>query len=393
MATRIPKVPRPKIDLDAARNAISTHLGDGIVSGKNTDGNLIPSLRVGRQEIEDAYQDTAAQNSPVRDAPAETGLGEVGFYPVEFDDGSGNGSVSASVGKITPLEFKRSLYGDDRAKQNSKNLFLRNKPGTDPDGIFPIMGPSIKEHFGRPMYVVRTDTPSVSNGHYHPAYSVGWWSKSDDLRRGLVEHELEGHGGSDFSSNIDNSVFQGKRGESADLWGFPKDQKNLDFLRDIIAANTLNASGAGVKKTRLGWLSNKALSADAADELNDQMLRGYHLTPSEMIANSLNWKNQALQVHGEELASGGKSAELGQMKAFLEAPTPTSPKFQAGPRAGLDADNFTFLDIQQKSIYRFLQSTNPAKAEQYLKLLYRLGAVAAPVALPLLDENSDTGRD
>jgi len=393
MGFKVPKTSPPKIDLSAAEQAVNSHLVDSIESGKNPNGWLVPSLKAARQDVEDAYQATASQNSPVKDAPAETGLGDVGFYPVDFVDFDGGKEVSASVGKITPLNFMRNLYGDDRAKQNAKNLFIRNKPGTNPDGLFPIMGPSIEEHFGRPMYAVRTDTPSKSNGYFLASANTGHWSKADDLRRGMVEHELGGHGVADFSQYVDNSLDGGRRSRNSDQWGYPQTQENLDRLRDIIAANTLQADRGGLKKTRLGWLSNKVLDADAADELNDEMLSGYHLTPPEMVANSLNWKNQALQVHGEELASGGRAAELDQMKAFLDTPTPASPKFQAGPRAGLDADNFAFLDIQQKSIYRFLQSTNPAKAEQYLKLLYRLGAVAAPAALPLLDENSDTGRD
>jgi hypothetical protein len=396
VATKVPKVPTPKIDLDAVGVKQEKHFYDSRKSGGNKDEWIAPSLKHGRQDIEDAYQATAAQNSPVRDAPAEVGLGEVDFYPVEFDGGDGRGLVSASVGKITPLQFMQNLYGDDRAKQNAKNLFLRNKPRTNAEGLFPIMGPSIQEHFGRPMYVVRTDTPARSNGSFSPGASVGHWSKADDLRRGMVEHELAGHGVADYGPFIDNSVLFGNRPRSPKSWGhggLRVSQEEMSLLAGLIEEATQQATRKGGQLTRFGNFSNKALPPDSADELYNNMLNGYHFRDSEAVANGLTWKNQALQVSGEELASGGKQAEIDQLKAFLETKTPADPTFQAGPRKDLKADGFGFLDIQQKSIYRFLQATNPAKAEQYLNMLYRLGAVAAPAALPLLDENSDTGRD
>jgi hypothetical protein len=393
VATKVPKVPPHKIDLHAVGVKQAQHFHESRKSGQNPDQWVVPSLKHGRQDIEDAYQATAAQSSPVRDAPAEVGLGEVGFHPVEFDDGDGAGTVPASVGKITLLDLQRNLYGDDRAKQNAKNLFLRNKPRTNTGGLFPIMGPSIEEHFGRPLYIVRTDTPGRSNGSYSPSASVGHWSKADDLHRGMIEHEGGGHAAVEYGPWIDNSRLFGNRPRTPSSWGFNKSPEEIQMLIEILEEATKQANGRGLKPTRLGFLSNSALPPSAADELYNNIANGYHFTPAEVLANSLNWKNQALGIHGEELARGGKQAEIDQIKAFLETKTPADPEFQTGPRKDRKADNFGFLDIQQKSIYRFLKATNPAKAEAYLNMIYRLGSVAAPVALPLMDENSDTGRD
>jgi hypothetical protein len=389
MGARLPKVSRPKLDLSAVGRKFNNSIFQEAMIGNNPDLKTYRSAEDARGEIEQVHQGAAAASLPKKSAPEETGLGEVDFYPIKFDPG--DGTVPAEIGKTTNLDFATALYGKERALQQATNLFTRNRPGTDHQGIFPSIGPSAKEHFGRPIYVVRTDTPSDSNGHYHPLFGVGSWSKADDLRRGLVEHEIGGHGTTAFSpfkeGLLGRDIPAGKGSESH--WGFPTTTEDGETLRDLIAALTAISDRKGTKVSRFGWLHNKILDEDAADELNQQMLTGYHFTPPEMLANSHNWKNQALQVRGEELATGGRQKEIDQMRSFLEAAPTASPRFQAGPRKGMDADNFNFLDIQQKAIYTFLKSTNPEKAKQYLEMLYRLGAVAAPVALPLLDEKND----
>jgi hypothetical protein len=396
MPPRRPKT--PLIDLDRARIAFETEAFNRATTHGDLD--VTGALKAAREEISDSYDHAKNLNPPEYSAPDHTGLGNVPFYPVSLSGFKSYNQTPAStgvVGRTTPLDFATTLYGPERAQQNAKNLFLRNRNRDGMGGIYPTLGPSFSEHFNRPIHVVRGDEAGRNGGWINPVTDVAYWAKPDDSRIGLAEHEIGGHAFTDFSPYrkglLDQPNPSGK--QHSVMWGYdPNNPVHVVTLKEILLDSILDADPGNVRNTRSdgnGWFADGGLTNTQGEELFENMLVGYHLSPNEIKANGLNWKNEALQIHGQPLAKGAE--EIDQMKSFLEAKSDINPKFQQGPRAGQDASNFHFLDLQQKSIYRFLQAADPKKADQYLKLLVRLGAVALPAATELMEQSSDPRRD
>jgi hypothetical protein len=387
----------PLIDLGRAQTVFETEAFNRAVN--HNDLNITGALKAAREDISDSYDHAKNLNPPEYSAPDHTGLGNVPFYPVSLDGfKSYNQPVSTGVvGRTTPLDFATTLYGPERAQQNAKNLFVRNRNRDGMGGIYPTLGPSFSEHFNRPIHVVRGDEAGASSGWIAPISDVAYWPRPDDRRIGLAEHEIGGHAFTDFSPYRKGLLDQPSPTgvQHSVMWGYdPNDPAHLATLREILLDAMLDADPGNVRRTRSdghGWFADGGLTNTQGEELFENMLTGYHPSPNEMKANGLNWKNQALQIHGQPLAKAGE--EIDQMKSFLEAKSDINPKFQQGPRSGQDAGNFHFLDLQQKSIYRFLQATDSKKAAQYLNLLVRLGAVALPAATELMEQSSDPRRD
>ena len=397
MATRFPKA--PKVSLKALADNNNAHaigeLNAGVPFNKVS---ISRPMQENSRELSRAYKQASGQG-PGELAPEETGLEDTRFFPIEFEDADGKVDPGAVMGRTTPIEMMKRYYGQDRAHENAVNLDSRNRGKPNPERIFPIIDPKgLMPHFTRPLHVVRGSGPAVGNGSIHLDSGVGHWQRSDDLSPGMVEHELAGHGPTIYSGHPDGMLNNQLNRDDA-TWntggnGDPVTRSTLLGALTADAVSKLDPEGKQLW-TRLGGITNRALSERASDELTHNLQSGYHLRPTEMMANSLNWKNQALDVFGESLP-GTKSKEISLFDSLLKETPGISPKFQTGPRAGKDANNFNFLHAQQQAIYRYFQAIDPERAKKYMELIYRLGGAGGVAVLPSLmegDAGNDAGRN
>jgi len=351
--------------------------------------------REGREDIAHAYKQ-ASQGEP-QFAPDAPGVEKVPFYPVEFENADGTVDGNALVGRTTPYESMRAFYGPERARENAVNLTTRNPANSDPENIYPLIHRGgAGEHFNRPIHVVRGSLSPEDNGHFHAEAGVAHWQQADDAVRRMIEHELAGHAPTLHSKSKDGTL-GGLLLNDSDTWlGGKMTPVQSEIFSNLLDHNIASLDPTGRQiKARMGGVSNRAISPDESNELMENGLSGYHFRPHEMTANSLNWKNQALQVFGARLPDT-KSQEINLAQSLLRENPGVSPEFQTGPRAGQKATSFNFLHAQQQTIYQYLLNTNPEAAKKYLNLIYRLGGAGGVAVLPsLLDEEAgdDAGRN
>jgi hypothetical protein len=389
-----PKKPRvsPKVDLKGYVDGLNAKIVSQVDSGADFDSiDVSRDFAADRRDLGKKY-DQAAQQAPAPPAPPETGLGGVNFYPAEVVGFDGVVDPGAVIGRVTPLEMMRQYYGPERARENAVNLWTRNKSANNEGGLFPNMDPrGFEAHFNKPIHIIRGSLAGESNGAYTPDLGLGIWQRADDGFTGMVEHELAGHAPTNHSGYRDGTLGS-KLANEPDEWSGPDDEIKKMFFAALLDRNISKLDPNGSRKsTPFGSNYNRAISGDQADQLYEQGLTGYHFRPQEMLANTLNWKNQALQVFGAQLP-GTKPKEIDLAKALLSSDPGVRPKFQAGPRAGMDADGFNFLHAQQRSIFEYLMSVDPAKAKKYLDLIYRLGATGGVAALPSLLDDSEPNQ-
>jgi len=372
--------PPPHLDmrgkkLDEANEIISStkpQLDPDVPEG-NTDVDMLEIYDRSKADSRAQVEKAAARSQPDQRLPAFTGLSHMDFYPMHYTDGENQLDTAASVGRTNLFDGLREFNGNARTEEIARNMPDRNRgnKGSLMPAIHPRGG---EEHFGRDIFVVRSNNADPGNGRMYMGDDVIELPKGHDDAATVI-HELN-HGRSHWSpyrqpmldsgSGISSSPRAWLRHALNDNVGkfgginheIFREAKRLGQM-DKLDTMTMNVPFLG----RTGGM----------DLMQNHGASRYAYIPQEINANIASFKDMALQLHGfDTLAAAGD--EMAFMRhALSQGALESTPP---GLPSTWKHTDYNQLLLSLNAIRKSLT----AKGQQgFGRAFVKAGAAAAPV--------------
>jgi len=316
------------------------------------------------------FERAAARSQPNQRLPAFTGMSNIDFYPMHYTGSDNVLDDTASVGRTTLFDGLKEFNGQERMEEMARNMADRNR-GSGGGALMPAIHPrGIDEHFGRDMFLARTNTSELGNGVIYPGQDVIEFNAADDSAA-TIFHELQ-HGRGAHSP-FRTAMLDSRMAENPMAWmryTNGRIGKSGGIIKQIAqAARELGQ----FKDLDMLTMNVPFLGPTGGMELLHNWQGRYPFKPHERMANGGSFKDLALQRNGFRTL-----AEAGDEEAFLNHALSQSPleRNPAGVGPTFDYREYNKHLMEEKALH---EAYTPKGRKGNMKMLVRLGAAAAPV--------------